>query len=81
MKANDIKETLEGFENFRNPNHRYSSLDYCYNYFLNTKYLNEDMEKSCLELAFYLDSWGMFRESSFLLQKSAKHFQKNNNIY
>jgi len=32
------------------------------------------MEKSCFELAFYLASWGMFRGSSFLLQKSAKYF-------
>lgn len=76
MKVNDIKETLEDFENLRKSNHRYSSFDYCYNYFLNTHNLNEDIEKSCLELAFYLASWGMFRGSSFLLQKSARHFQE-----
>lgn len=76
MKVNDIKEVLENFETMRKPYHRYSSFDYCYNYFLNTNDLAEDMEKSCLELSFYLASWGMFRGSSFLLQKSAKHFQK-----
>jgi hypothetical protein len=34
-----------------------------------------DIEKSCLELAFYLSSWGMLRGSSFLLQKSIKHYE------
>jgi hypothetical protein len=34
------------------------------------------MEKSCYILSFYLASWGMFRGSSFLLQKSAKYFVK-----
>jgi hypothetical protein len=33
------------------------------------------MEKSCLALGFYLASWGMFRGSSFLLQKSVTHFK------
>jgi hypothetical protein len=36
--------------------------------------LNEDIEKSCLTLGFYLASWGMFRGSSFLLQHSVKQF-------
>jgi hypothetical protein len=34
------------------------------------------MEKSCLTLAFYLASWGMYRGSSFILQRSLKHFEK-----
>ncbi|EKM28037.1 hypothetical protein VCHENC02_6024, partial [Vibrio harveyi] len=34
-----------------------------------------DMEKSCLALGFYLASWGMFRGSSFMLEKSAKNFE------
>ncbi len=56
--------------------HRYSSFDYCYNYFKTTVDLNKDIEKSCYVLGFYLASWGMFRGSSFILQKNAKHFQK-----
>jgi hypothetical protein len=33
------------------------------------------MQLSCLHLSFYLASWGMFRGSSFLLEKSAKFFE------
>jgi hypothetical protein len=62
--------------NLGKPEHRYSSFDYCYNYFYAIDDLTSDMEKSCFELAFYLASWGMFRGSSFLLQKSAKYFIK-----
>ena len=60
-----------------NKTDRYSSFDYCYNYFLRTNPgdLLADIEKSSLVLGFYLASWGMLRGSSFLLQKSAKHYQ------
>jgi hypothetical protein len=76
MKQNDIEEIVGNFMNLGKPEHRYSSFDYCYNYFYTKDDLTNDMEKSCFELAFYLASWGMFRGSSFLLQKSAKHFVK-----
>jgi hypothetical protein len=58
-----------------NPDDRYTSFDYCYNYFRTTNDPTKDIEKSCLALGFYLASWGMFRGSSFLLKKSVKHFQ------
>ncbi|MGA3013861.1 MAG: hypothetical protein ABSD71_07475 [Bacteroidales bacterium] len=35
--------------------------------------MNQDIEKSCLTLGFYLASWGMLR-ASFLLQHSVKQF-------
>jgi hypothetical protein len=76
MKQNDIEEIVGKFISLRNAEHRYSSFDYCYNYFYKNSDLTKDMEKSCFELAFYLASWGMFRGSSFLLQKSAKYFVK-----
>ena len=63
------------FNNKSNTTDRYTSFDYCYNYFKLTDDFTNDMEKSCLVLGFYLASWGMLRGSSFLLQKSAKHFQ------
>lgn len=62
------------------PNERYASFDYCFNYFqsfreqgivdelASSKYIQE----SCLQLGFYLASWGMLRGSSFLLQKSVR---------
>lgn len=75
MIRNDIEPTVKKFILQSNPNDRYTSFDYCYNYFCTTEDLTKDIEKSCLTLAFYLASWGMFRGSSFLLQKSVKHFQ------
>jgi hypothetical protein len=71
----DIETVVNKFKEDSKPDDRYTSFDYCYNYFLETKNLNNDIEKSCLVLGFYLASWGMLRGSSFLLQKSVKHFQ------
>ena len=55
-------------------NQRYKSREHCYLFFRNHE--NIDSEKSkdlaCLNLAFYLASWGMYRGSSFLLQKDYK---------
>jgi len=72
----NIEKTVGKFTALCEAEHRLSSFDYCYNYFSTTDDLTKDMEKSCFELAFYLASWGMFRGSSFLLQKSAKYFEK-----
>lgn len=71
----NIEAAVRSFKSMSGADDRYSSFDYCYNYFRTTGNLLEDIEKSCLTLGFYLASWGMFRGSSFLLQKSVKHFQ------
>jgi len=63
---------------------RFSSFDYCNNYFRsfsdsgNQKdlYHPDNLEESCLQLGFYLASWGMFRGSSFLLRRSARNFSE-----
>jgi len=75
MKQDDIEEIVMNYNNQMNPEHRYTSFDYCYNYFHTTSDLIKDMEKSCLQLGFYLASWGMYRGSSFLLQKSVIIFE------
>lgn len=75
MLPNDIITAVESYKNHSGPTDRYTSFDYCYNYFRETDDLELDIEKSCLTLGYYLASWGMFRGSSFLLQKSLKHFQ------
>lgn len=75
MKRTDIELVIAKYKFKSNPGDRYTSFDYCYNYFRTTNDLTEDIEKSCLVLGFYLASWGMFRGSSFLLQKSIKHFE------
>ena len=73
----DIREVVAEYNKKRiyEENHRYTSFDYCYNYFWQTENIEKDIEKSCLVLGFYLASWGMFRGSSFLLQKSVKYFE------
>lgn len=67
----------------RKPEERYSSFDYCYNYFF-TFYQekkipeladNTYLQESCLQLGFYLASWGMMRGSSFLLEKSVRNYK------
>jgi len=76
MKQNNVEIIVENYLQQRTPEHRYTSFDYCYNYFNSGDDLTKDMEKSCNILAFYLASWGMFRGSSFLLQKNAKYFSR-----
>jgi len=79
----NIKYQIDNFLKDRNENDRYSSFDYCYNYFYKFYKNNEihkiwndkNLEKSCLQLWFYLSSWWMLRGSSFLLQKSVKNFK------
>lgn len=46
--------------------HRYRSWDNCFKYFSE----NKKTENHCLQLGFYLASWGMYRGSSGLLQKN-----------
>ncbi len=65
----------------RKPNERYTSFDYCFNYFQAFRESGEvsalasptNLQVSCLQLGFYLASWGMLRGSAELLQKSARH--------
>lgn len=56
-------------------NGRYKSWEHCFKYFNENKDKNFDeniVDVLCLHLAFYLASWGMYRGSSFLLQKDYK---------
>ena len=79
----DILGNINSFVKDRGPGNRYASFDYCYNYFRQFYVSNnvkgiasrKYIQVSCLQLAFYLASWGMLRGSSFLLQKSAKHYE------
>ncbi len=75
IKQTDINIVIKDFTEKSKPNDRYTSFDYCYNYFRTTNDLTIDIEKSCLVLGFYLASWGMLRGSSFLLQHSVSHFR------
>jgi hypothetical protein len=48
------------------PHDRFRSWEHCYRHFLGNP---RDFDLASLHLAFYLASWGMYRGSSFLLQK------------
>jgi len=52
-------------------NDRFRSFEHCFLFFngLSSNLNNEDAERAMLHLGFYLASWGMYRGSSFLLQK------------
>lgn len=64
------------------PTARYASFDYCFNYFrahfeagtVEAIADRESMQTSCMQLGFYLASWGMFRGSATLLTRSARCF-------
>jgi hypothetical protein len=63
----------------RAPDTRDASFDYCFNYFqsfrerglLHELYNEDNMQTSCLQVAFYLASWGMLRGRAFLGQRSS----------
>ena len=66
------------------PDHRYKSWEHCYFFFkkLRNKELSErDIELAQLHLAFYLASWGMYRGSSFLLQKDYTVYEAKDSWY
>jgi hypothetical protein len=80
----NIKDNIDEYFQFRGPKERYTSFDYCYNYFNSFNYMGaiseiakpEKIYFSCLQIGFFLASWGMLRGSSFLLDKSVKHYEE-----
>ena len=65
-----IKAATEFYEELRqDQNGRYRSWEYCYSSFGEARTGTIDVDYLSLQLAFYLASWGMYRGSSFLLQK------------
>lgn len=57
----------------KDENGRYRSWEHCYENFYHARGNdNADVDYLSLQLAFYLASWGMYRGSSFLLQKDYK---------
>lgn len=75
----DITGTIAAFRTGRDARNRYASFDYCFNHFQeareagDTSRLADDdrRQASCLQLGFYLASWGMLRGSSGLLWRSS----------
>ena len=70
---------LKYYENIEaDKNHRLKSWEHCYTQFNEVfeknKLSDTDIDYLSLHLAFYLASWGMYRGSSFILQKDYKVF-------
>ena len=79
----DIAVNIKRFRDDRQPEQRFASFDYCFNYFQSFREAGsigdiaaaDNMPLSCLHLGFYLASWGMFRGSSGLRSRSLKQFE------
>lgn len=80
MNDPEIETYLRSYLGDRDPNARYSSFDYCFNWFQEHREGGivpaladpRRLQWSCLQLGFYLASWGMYRGGAELLRRSAK---------
>jgi hypothetical protein len=80
----EITKNVQSYLGSRGVDERFSSFDYCYNYFAGvheagpavTLHSDEQMELSCLQLGFYLASWGMYRGSGQLIRHSARRLER-----
>lgn len=79
MEDREMAEAVGRYLTARDPSARYTSFDYCFNHFQQHRGAVKawgdpiGMEVSCLQLGFYLASWGMLRGSAELLQRSVRH--------
>lgn len=76
-----INQGLKFYNKLReDENGRYRSWEYCYKTFNEAHISNavddDFIDYLCLHLSFYLASWGMYRGSSFLLQRDYKVHKK-----
>jgi hypothetical protein len=54
---------------------RTRSWDFCFNHFQSNPRPTDDIQLSCLQLGYYLASWGMLRGSSYLFTSTnARHY-------
>lgn len=76
ISAADFSDAIEQYRDENNYNHsREYSWNHCYNCFCEARKeeLNDEIvDKLCLNLAFYLASWGMMRGSAFLFKLDYK---------
>jgi hypothetical protein len=81
IESGMITAAVEGFlrsDNGRSPEEyrRERSWDFCFNYFQDNAKPTQNMELSCLQLGYYLASWGMLRGSSYLFRETnARHYR------
>ena len=72
--AKDLHQRISAFHSraIADPHHRYRSWEHCYQFFRSRtrEALVAEKDAAALQLGFYLASWGMYRGSSFLLQRA-----------
>lgn len=79
-EAADVARNVSNYLGMRDIDQRYSSYDYCFNYFAglhesgkeSLSLTNRQMDMACLQLGFYLASWGMYRGSGQLIRHSVR---------
>jgi hypothetical protein len=79
----EVEAYISRYLGDRSPAARYSSFDYCFNYFQSHSRADRvanlagsaELQSACLQLGFYLASWGMYRGSTELLRHSAKSLE------
>src|SRR3954454_264489 len=80
----DVTAHVQKYLGSRDAEARYASFDYCFNYFqsfrergaIDDLLAPDHEEMSCLQLAFYLASWGMLRGSTDLLRRRAAYHRR-----
>jgi hypothetical protein len=74
MTSADVRQRIAAFHGraVAEPHHRYLSWEHCYRFFRSRtrEVLLAEKDAAALQLGFYLASWGMYRGSGFLLQRS-----------
>jgi hypothetical protein len=73
LKQKDIDKILKVAHNNITNDSRDASFDHCYSFFRSNRNDN-DIEKSCVMLWYFLSSWGMLR-NGFLRKRNAKHLE------
>ena len=83
LSPSEVKAHIETYLSSRKRDDRYASFDFCFNYFQAQREkglagrLADDgtSEIACLQLGFYLASWGMYRGSTELLKRSLAYLE------
>jgi hypothetical protein len=80
----NIVANLDEYLQARSATDRYASFDYCFNFF--RRHVEDDivsslgarpgLQAACLNLGFYLASWGMYRGSTELLKRSIRYLER-----
>ncbi len=82
MPTPRVQQDIAQFLTGHHPDKREASFDYCYNYFQSFREQGrlpellepQHLQEACLQIGFYLASWGMYRGKAFLLRRSARHY-------